>query len=368
MTRRLACILLTLLPAPIAGAQGGVIDFDSTPSGATYTVSGDFSIGAGYAVPPGSTGQRVSMPLQEGEIGTGTVTVVLSQPVALESVSVAFAVFAEDGIGCWGLDALLLHLPATGCVGSFAGGIPNALHTGIGTIDLAGTAMTSEFTIVFDTFDEFVNAGYHVTIDNITWTESLQDCNGNGVDDGTDIANGTSADCNQDGTPDECTIAADPSFDWDGDGVLDSCSGSSPVYCPGNENSVSATGGRLIPVGSPVVAANDLTLVGLMLPPDLPGYIICSTSTAFVDLFGGSAGVLCLGSPLVRLSPQNGYPLQFISGAGEFGVQVDLTSVPTLGAIQPGNQLNFQLWHRDFHPVTGVLTSNTTDAIAVLFR
>lgn len=43
------------------------------------------------------------------------------------------------------------------------------------------------------------------------------DCNGNGIADATDIANGTSEDCNGNGVPDECEL------DSDGDGIIDDC-------------------------------------------------------------------------------------------------------------------------------------------------
>ena len=36
---------------------------------------------------------------------------------------------------------------------------------------------------------------------------AASDCNGNGIDDATDIANGTSEDCNGNGIPDECDVA-----------------------------------------------------------------------------------------------------------------------------------------------------------------
>ena len=45
------------------------------------------------------------------------------------------------------------------------------------------------------------------------------DCNGNGIEDAEDIANGTSLDCNGDGLPDECQPCLDP----DGNGLLDPC-------------------------------------------------------------------------------------------------------------------------------------------------
>ncbi|MHC5023461.1 MAG: hypothetical protein ACYTGG_06060, partial [Planctomycetota bacterium] len=62
------------------------------------------------------------------------------------------------------------------------------------------------------------------------------DCNGNGIDDELDIANGTSLDCNSNGVPDECEedcngntvpddcdLANGTSQDCNGNGVLDEC-------------------------------------------------------------------------------------------------------------------------------------------------
>ena len=64
----------------------------------------------------------------------------------------------------------------------------------------------------------------------------INDCNGNGVDDATDIANGTSRDCNNNGIPDECEndcncngiddeidIAGGTSLDCNGNGIPDEC-------------------------------------------------------------------------------------------------------------------------------------------------
>lgn len=39
-----------------------------------------------------------------------------------------------------------------------------------------------------------------------TPTAPLYDCNGNGVEDAFDIANGTSSDLDSDGVPDECAL------------------------------------------------------------------------------------------------------------------------------------------------------------------
>jgi hypothetical protein len=52
-----------------------------------------------------------------------------------------------------------------------------------------------------------------ITSDSATLTVTpCNDCNGNGIDDAIDIANGISVDCNGDGTPDECQIESDALF------------------------------------------------------------------------------------------------------------------------------------------------------------
>jgi len=56
----------------------------------------------------------------------------------------------------------------------------------------------------------------------------LDDCNGNGVADATDIAGGTSQDCNGNGTPDECDIADGTAEDCNANGIPDSCDVATP--------------------------------------------------------------------------------------------------------------------------------------------
>jgi len=53
--------------------------------------------------------------------------------------------------------------------------------------------------------------------------ECQPDCNGNGVADVCDLSAGTSTDCNGNGVPDECDIADGTSADCDGDNVPDEC-------------------------------------------------------------------------------------------------------------------------------------------------
>ena len=63
------------------------------------------------------------------------------------------------------------------------------------------------------------------------------DCNGNGVGDAEDIANGTSSDCNGNGIPDECDIISGTSADRNGDGIPDECQGlKGDMNCDGAVN------------------------------------------------------------------------------------------------------------------------------------
>ena len=55
------------------------------------------------------------------------------------------------------------------------------------------------------------------------------DCNGNGIGDTDDLANGDSGDCNKNGIPDECEIAAGTLLDKNGNGIPDECEGVSDI-------------------------------------------------------------------------------------------------------------------------------------------
>jgi hypothetical protein len=52
---------------------------------------------------------------------------------------------------------------------------------------------------------------------------AAQDCNSNGVPDQCDLSAGTSVDCNANGTPDECDLSSGASADCNADGIPDEC-------------------------------------------------------------------------------------------------------------------------------------------------
>jgi hypothetical protein len=58
------------------------------------------------------------------------------------------------------------------------------------------------------------------------------DCDGNGVPDACDIAYGIASDCNGNGVPDACDIAYGIAADCNGNGVPDACDGGCPAPLP----------------------------------------------------------------------------------------------------------------------------------------
>lgn len=77
--------------------------------------------------------------------------------------------------------------------------------------ETAGQGLTFHYRVRAEAFDGGLSRYSRI----VTGTH-IPDCNGNGIDDATDIASGDSADCNVNGVPDECEEG-----DFDGDGLID---------------------------------------------------------------------------------------------------------------------------------------------------
>ena len=92
-------------------------------------------------------------------------------------------------------------------------------------------------------FDDGANLAYSATFNgeqDVYFLSIRADCNGNGVDDATDISVGTSGDCNGNGYPDECedcngnTVADSCDI---ADGTSEDCNGNNaPDECESNED------------------------------------------------------------------------------------------------------------------------------------
>jgi formylglycine-generating enzyme required for sulfatase activity len=117
--------------------------------------------------------------------------------------------------------------------------------------------------------------------------------------------------------------------------------------------------------GSAVVALNNLLLTSSGLPQHAAAHFLCSRTQGFAMNPGGSAGNLCLGSPI---GPRVGGVIANSGATGVVNATADLTVMPQPSgavAVQPGETWNFQCWYRD--AVGASATSNFSDGLAVLF-
>ncbi len=141
----------------------------------------------------------------------------------------------------------------------------------------------------------------------------------------------------------------------EGDGTPSNC-GFTP-YCDANPNSTGVPS-VITANGSTDVADKDLTLSVTSLPTNKFGYFIMAQTQAYIPLFGGSQGNLCLGSPLLRFAKN----ILNSGNAGSVTFSPDFDNLPMDTVFTAGSTWNFQLWHRD---IAGM--SNTTAGMSVQF-
>ncbi|MDP6763678.1 MAG: VCBS repeat-containing protein [Planctomycetota bacterium] len=233
--------------------------------------------------------------------------------------------------------------------------------------------------------------------DKIAWYENLMgpfDCNGNGIPDPDDIANGA-PDCDGNGVLDECQIADDPSLDCqpngtldsceldvitdcDGDGVLDECEISddgsldlnnngvldsceclSQNYCTALPNSSGLTA-SISWTGSLFIDDNFFSLTVADAAPQQFGLFFYGSDQQSAP-YGD--GVVCAAGSLYRLNPP-----AITDGLGDLDRIIHFPDPPTgwgPGEITPGSTWNFQFWYRD--PQGGPAGFNFSDGLEVTF-
>lgn len=177
--------------------------------------------------------------------------------------------------------------------------------------------------------------------------DGVQDCDGDGVHDPIQVLNGGS------------------NVDFDGDGTLDVCESPATVYCESSIPNSRGLIGQAFALGSTQVADNDFDLYADSLPFQVFGFWFAAQAQASIPGFAGSEGTLCLGAPIVRFNVAP-YSIFTTDNQGRTMLELDLTTIPQVGAIQAGQSWNFQAWYRDFN--NGMLTSNTTQALNVTFQ
>ncbi|MEM9378978.1 MAG: S8 family serine peptidase [Planctomycetota bacterium] len=129
------------------------------------------------------------------------------------------------------------------------------------------------------------------------------------------------------------------------------------VYCEGEPNSFSVLGADLSTTGSTSITANDLTLIGGLLPPFTAALVARSETQGSTPV---GDGTLCLGAPLFRIAVVQA---DFIGGVS---YPIDVTTAPMGAMILAGSTWNYQMWYRDLG-VPGGTGSNFTDAVEVLW-
>ena len=143
------------------------------------------------------------------------------------------------------------------------------------------------------------------------------------------------------------------------------CGGVGSNYCgPAAINSagLSAT---IRAEGSSAAADDDVTLYVEDLPQNVFGLFVTSQTQGSTPNVGGGLGTLCISGQIGRFNANIAN-----SGAqGEITLALDLNRIPegpSFVSAVAGETWNFQAWYRD--TVLGLLTSNLSDAVSILFQ
>jgi hypothetical protein len=195
-----------LLQKKIIASSGDVSDYS------VLVQSGNLSSGLdqNFGRPSGFSGRELLVTFGTGSQTWGVTSNLRIDDLEWHAVSVAYDASTDEVR--FGLDGTYETFTITP-PGFFANAGPLIVgaHTNVsGNINQYLKGAIDELRII----DDFV------AVEHLLPTYGLTDCNGNGVLDVCDIADGTSIDCDGDGQPDECDLVDN---DCDGNGVPDQC-------------------------------------------------------------------------------------------------------------------------------------------------
>lgn len=135
------------------------------------------------------------------------------------------------------------------------------------------------------------------------------------------------------------------------------------TICSPAEPNSSGNAARMLISGSRLAGGNPLGLRGIDLPSGKPCLFLCSQTTGFVPMAGGSQGNLCLGGSILRFQDS----IQTADALGIVTAELDTLAFPSSPPmpVVSGCTWTFQAWFRDQNPGS---TSNFTDAVSVAFE
>lgn len=195
-------------------------------------------------------------------------------------------------------------------------------------------------------------------VDNWLWVLT-PDCNGNGLADAADIANGIGFDSNGDGQLDECQAQGVGFCFGDGSQIACPCGNNSTVGSgQGCLNSL-GVGAQLTAFGSASIGNDTLRLAGANMPNSSALYVESSAqqSGGAGALFGD--GLRCAGGSVIRLRTVSN-----VGGASHYPA-TGQASVSAQGLVTtPGTQY-YQVWYRNAAAFCTAATFNWSNGLSV---
>lgn len=192
-------------------------------------------------------------------------------------------------------------------------------------------------------------------------TLRVSDCDGNGIVDAIDLANGTDGDADGDGILDGCETTSTGTLVCfgDGTGAPCPCGNTSPVGANAGCRSSLGVGGRVVANGQASLAFDTLVLSGSQMPSSSALYFqgTFALNAGAGAVFGD--GLRCAGGAILRLAT-------LLNAAG-------VSSYPTAGApsisvrgqvLAPSSRW-YQVWYRNAAPFCTAATFNLTNAVRI---
>lgn len=138
-------------------------------------------------------------------------------------------------------------------------------------------------------------------------------------------------------------------------------------YCQDANGNSSGVPADISAVGSPVLEANDVTLICEDMPANTFGFFLASRTRGSLANPGGSLGDLCILGDIGRYVGPGQILNSGASGTIQLAIDVDNIPQPTGGVgMLAGEQWQFQTWFRD--NLLGLTTSNFSDAVSIELR